>query len=90
MAKIRLEPCYRYTCPACGHVNIVAHYVRELETTDERPNAIYDKMEDGEPLEVDMSYYETGPVVPVGGPVVCAKCNTMHILAENEPLEGEK
>ena len=89
MAGIRLELCYRYTCPDCGHVNIIAHYVRELETTDERPNAIYGEMEDGEPLEMEMGYYEAGPVIPSGGPVVCTKCNTMHIIAEDKPSMEE-
>ena len=76
MAEIRLEPCYRYRCPDCGHENIVANLTRELE------------IEEGQDVPeipgIDLAYYEAGPIVPEGGPVVCAGCDAMHIVADSD------
>ena len=74
MGIIKLEPCYRYTCPDCGHINIVGHFVREIKPQEEVDTPV---VIEGEKVSLNMSYYEAGPTISKHG-VHCLKCEELH------------
>lgn len=78
MAIIELEHCYRYTCPDCGYVNIVGHYIREIKPREEIET---DVEIEGEKVTLDVGHYEAGPTISKHG-VHCVKCESLHQVAE--------
>ncbi len=80
--EIELETCYRWSCRGCGHVNLVDHYIIELEPSDEEKQTMAHAETEG--VDV-MGVYQAGPAVK-GDQLACIKCEKIHKLKPPPPL----